>query len=499
MDEIRKQIAGLILVWTLVVGISLAWNLIKLKEDALESARNHARVGFQKDVIYRKWNSLHGGVYVPLTQETPENPYLNVPEKTFTTPSGIVLTKINPAYMTRQVHELEQQETGIQGHLTSLKPIRPPNEADPWETKALSAFEHGRQEVSSIVMFRDSEHMRLMRPLLVTKDCLKCHAAQGYKEGDIRGGISISIPMNPIWSALNSAMAMDAISHFFLWLLGCAGILFSGRRIRQLIQERDKAEDAKNKMRAKLFQSAKLSTLGEMSTGLAHEINQPLGGIALVAASFRKFMEKQILTNDKLDAGLKDIDTCINRMTQTINHIRAFSRQEKLEFKPVDVAATIDTSLVLLGEQLRQHKIEVVRSFDSGLPSILGEAHQLEQVWINLISNARDAMDEKSQNVNHDRSGTAGYTKRLAVNVTHDTGRNKLIVIFSDNGSGVSEDVKQKAFEPFFTTKSVGKGTGLGLSISLGIIESHQGSIEIDGCKGEGATVKVYLPITQSP
>ncbi|MBF0484776.1 MAG: PAS domain S-box protein [Candidatus Omnitrophica bacterium] len=246
---------------------------------------------------------------------------------------------------------------------------------------------------------------------------------------------------------------------------------------------------------AQLFQAAKLSTLGEMATGIAHEINQPLGGIALVSTMFKKLMEKKTLTDDKVGAGIKDIEMCIERMTKTINHLRSFARQEKMDMKKVDVVDTIDSALILLGEQLRIREVAVIKNIEPDLPKVLGEPHQLEQVWINFITNARDAMGDKQQQIAEGKIILDGYQKKLEISVAHNKQENMLVVSFADNGPGIDDEYKKKVFEPFFTTKEVGKGTGLGLSISYGIIDSHKGRIEIEGKKGEGAIFKVYLPI----
>lgn len=118
----------------------------------LESAYIQAKIAFEKDILYRRWNAGHGGVYVPVTEETPPNPYLAgiVKERDITTPSGKQLTLVNPAYMSRQVYELAKSEYDVLGHITSLDPIRAENAADPWELKALKSFENGMSEVRSV-------------------------------------------------------------------------------------------------------------------------------------------------------------------------------------------------------------------------------------------------------------------------------------------------------------------------------------------------------------
>lgn len=232
----------LALVWTLAIGISLSWNYINNKDDAEQAAIITVRTQLVKDVIYRRWNAEHGGVYAAITEKSPPNPYLTqVRERDIKTPSGRKLTLINPAYMTRQVHELGLETEGILGHITSLKPIRPENIHDAWEKKALMSFEKGQHEYFSIEMLNNSSYLRLMRPLKTEKECLKCHAQQGYKEGDIRGGISISIPMTPYMDIADEHMYAQIFVHIILLLLGFAGITLGARKVRKNVVERDHA------------------------------------------------------------------------------------------------------------------------------------------------------------------------------------------------------------------------------------------------------------------
>jgi len=172
-------LSGIVALWSILIGLSLAWNLRTLKSGILEAARIEARTAFDKDIVYRRWNADYGGIYAPVTEATQPNPYLDVLERDITTPLGKKLTLINPAYMTRQVHELALEAYGVRGHITSLNPIRPANAPDPWETRALKAFQTGLKEVSSVEEAEGNDYMRLMRPLLTEKGCLKCHAAQG--------------------------------------------------------------------------------------------------------------------------------------------------------------------------------------------------------------------------------------------------------------------------------------------------------------------------------
>jgi PAS domain S-box-containing protein len=179
-----------------------------------------------------------------VTPDTPPTPYLaNTPERDLITLSGRRLTLINPAYMTRQIYELAQQAGLPQGHLTSLKPLRPQNAPDPWEKKALQAFEHGTAEVSEVVSLNGQPSMRLMRPFRIDPSCLTCHEEQGYKVGDIRGGISVTVRMSPIMTKASHTWSL-ILGHLVLWMLGVVGIVLAGRQISVSAAEAMEAQEA---------------------------------------------------------------------------------------------------------------------------------------------------------------------------------------------------------------------------------------------------------------
>jgi PAS domain S-box-containing protein len=195
-----------------------------------------------KDVLYRRWNASHGGVYVPVTLKTPPNPYLSdIPDRDVTTTSGKHLTLINPAYMTRQVYELMAETGGVKGHITSLKPIRPENAADPWETEALLSIEQGNTDISSISRINGKMYYRKMYAFITEAMCLKCHAKQGYREGDIRGGISVAVSLEPLLAIERGNIVTFTVVHGLLWLIGLVGITYSMQRIKRSEEERNLA------------------------------------------------------------------------------------------------------------------------------------------------------------------------------------------------------------------------------------------------------------------
>ena len=233
--------------------------------------------------------------------------------------------------------------------------------------------------------------------------------------------------------------------------------------------------------------ASRLTTLGEMSTGIAHELNQPLAAISIVAQYFRKTIDMDKLSTEHLTEGVADIADCVSRMSTIINHMRTFARQDNNCNESIDVHATITGALTLIGEQLRLHNIELITRFQQNIPKIICCPSQLEQVWINLITNSRDALDEKN-NMSGD------ILKRLIITTQHNPTDETIDVMFEDNGIGMTEESRNRIFDPFFTTKEVGKGTGLGLSVSHGIITQHNGTFVVDSREGQGTTIRVRLP-----
>jgi len=177
---------------TLVITCSFIWNILSVEANKINLVTSVGKAFFNEIVTTRLWNARHGGVYVAVSESTQPNPYLKIPHRDITTIEGTKLTLINPAFMTRQIAEIADIESEIHYHITSLKPIRPQNRADNWETKVLTLFENGKEELTEYI--EDKQVFRHMEPLIVNQACLKCHAEQGYQIGDIRGGISVTLP-----------------------------------------------------------------------------------------------------------------------------------------------------------------------------------------------------------------------------------------------------------------------------------------------------------------
>lgn len=223
--------------WTLIIGTFFLWQRSGEREHTLALAKKEARANFDKDQAFRFWATRHGGVYVPANERTPPNPHLaHIPERDIVTPHGRQLTLMNPAYMLRQMMGEYDELYGVKGRITSLKPLNPRNAPDDWERSALVAFERGAGEIFEVTEIEDQPYLRLMRPMPTKAGCLKCHAHQGYKVGDIRGGVGVAVPLREYLALEANILQKMMLTHGGVWILGLAGIwvvsVRGGRRIR---------------------------------------------------------------------------------------------------------------------------------------------------------------------------------------------------------------------------------------------------------------------------
>ncbi|MEA3352805.1 MAG: DUF3365 domain-containing protein [Campylobacterota bacterium] len=254
---IRKYIIITILLWTTIVAISLIWNIYSNMNKTKELATLEARALFNKDKAFRFWGSMHGGVYVPKTEKTPSNPFLiHITDRDIVTSSGKELTLMNPAYMVRQMMEEYETLYGVRGHITSTIHFRPETAPDSWERKALGRFEKGEKEVVEYSSIDGKQYLRLMQPLYANKGCLKCHGAQGYKEGELRGGVSLSLPIEQHLITERNSIINLIVTHLLFWLLAIVVIIIYGKRLammtNKLIEQQDNLKETVAKRTSEL-------------------------------------------------------------------------------------------------------------------------------------------------------------------------------------------------------------------------------------------------------
>jgi PAS domain S-box-containing protein len=260
-------------------------------------------------------------------------------------------------------------------------------------------------------------------------------------------------------------------------VIGTAGI-FKDITEQKLLEAKLKATQAS------LIEASKMRALGELVAGVAHELNNPLMASQTILHVIFRNMPENFPERERFEI----IRKCNDRIEKIVEHLREFSRQTKPDFQKIDINKPIENALILTGQQLLNHNISIVRKLSEDLPKVQGDSNQLEQVFLNLISNAKDAMEDTSQ------------PKELTISsyVRYDHGNPSIVVSVKDTGEGIPQGVADKVLEPFFSTKPVGKGTGLGLSLCFGIIEAHQGRLEIKSEYRKGTEVMIILPVKGS-
>jgi PAS domain S-box-containing protein len=241
---------------------------------------------------------------------------------------------------------------------------------------------------------------------------------------------------------------------------------------------------------AQLIQAGKMTSLGEMSAGIAHELNQPLNAIRLGNEFLKKMIdEDKKIPEDELYFVVNEVTGQVDRAAAIINRLREFGRKAEFTKEEVAINKPIEGVFAIIGKQLRLQNIRVELDLDEALPSILGHKNRLEQVIFNLVTNARDAILQK-----RDRGGGPDHG---LIKIRSSAQGGRVLVTISDNGMGIPDHARDKIFEPFFTTKEAGKGMGLGLSIVYGIVRDYEGDIHVESTEGEGTTFRLTFPVAQ--
>jgi C4-dicarboxylate-specific signal transduction histidine kinase len=251
--------------------------------------------------------------------------------------------------------------------------------------------------------------------------------------------------------------------------------------LRETTEEVQRREQELREKQEQLVQAGKLATLGELTTGIAHELNNPLNNIGLFIGNAIDLIEFNALETspERVQRELFSAMQQVRKATEIITHLRTFGRAASVSYQPVVVARVIVSAISLIQEQLRLRQIEVHCELPDESVVVTGSAIQLEQVFLNLLTNARDAISERPD-------------KRIAITCT--VGEELVKILVHDTGPGIPQGVEKRIFDPFFTTKEVGAGTGLGLSITYSIIQEHQGTISLERHDGEGALFLIQLP-----
>lgn len=255
------------------------------------------------------------------------------------------------------------------------------------------------------------------------------------------------------------------------------------RSLRAEIVERKRLEEENLQWELQMMQRAKLASLGEIATGVAHEINQPLTFINSMICSFLMDLDSGQIDTEGLRKELEMSRTQAARIDEIVQHMRTFGRRDDVRHEHFSVKTVLDNTLLLMDKRIRLQIVELEVNVEPDLPLIMGNANQIEQVLINLLQNALGAFPKRVEGA------------RICIDISLTDDKQSIHIRVSDNGMGVAKEYAEKIFEPFFTTKGVGEGTGLGLSIVYGIIRGHNGTIACESEPGKGAVFTVMLPV----
>ena len=248
----------------------------------------------------------------------------------------------------------------------------------------------------------------------------------------------------------------------------------TGERLGRLILIEDVSQRVR--LEDQMVQTEKLTSLGLLAAGVAHEVNTPLA----VISNYIQMLAKQLPSDDPRHTLIEKIVKQTFRASEIVNHLLNFSRTGATEFTEVNLNAVIEETLALVSHPFRSARISVIKNLDPNLPPVLGSVNRLQQVFLNLFLNARDAMPEGGML----EVRTAAQNGTVEVEVT-------------DTGVGIPREHLNRIFDPFFTTKGSGRGTGLGLSVSYGIVKEHAGKIDVRSTPGKGTSFRLEFPVVR--
>jgi len=599
--------ASLLTIWTILIATSGGWNIYQNRNATVAQAEIEARTIYEHNIAYRKWSTMHGGIYTKITQK-----HKDYPRSTHDfgdTEAGITFALIDPFLMTKQAYEVLHKQSPSLAAISRTVSLEyaqtsdPYDEPDQWETGGLLRFQAGDpSELTSLATINDKPYLRMLKPYVIDPGCLKCHGRDTYQIGAIRGGMSVAVPMTPYFHTSAKTQRIIALSHLLLWTLGSFAIFrFSAayRRYQNALLESEEkfrivSEYAYNFeywiggdnrlhfispscerltgysrdeflhnprllldiihpddmepyrhhvnsidapehegtdyriirkdgevrwfshtcspvfinnqflgrrgssmdvtehkiLEEQLLKARQIECLGQFAGGIAHDFNNVLGSIN----TFTHLLGEELKSGAPPAAMdyISYIKTAAKLGKNLTSNLLSFGKRQLMHLQKIDLNRIISTIADILKALVDENIRYDFQLADTPCP-ILADQHQLEQVLINLCTNARDAMKKTGGVILIQTRSVVLDTSLSGALESIPAGRYVTLSV-TDSGHGISREHLAKICEPFFTTKDASKGTGLGLSITFNIIKQHSSYLDVKSQLNVGTTFTVYLP-----
>ncbi len=493
----RRLLFVAICLWTVLIGFSAFWNLRNSEKQIMNLAYTEARANLNKDLSFRRWATLHGGVYVPVTDTQQSVPWLShVPGRDVQTTEGRQLTLLNPASVLRQIMDFYAADYGVRGRIIGLRQLNPGNAPDDWERQELEKFTRGEaSEVWAINAVDGKPHLRYLRAMYMEPGCEKCHGILGYKTGDMRGATGLNLPLDNYLAQIAAARSGLGFTHVAIWLIGLVGIFWGNWLGANWAKERDKVHRALEAHRdhleaqvaertaelahamhaAEAASRAKSTFLANMS----HEIRTPLNAIT---GGLHLLRSNGLLAGQ--DEQLARIDAASRHLLNLINGVLDLSKIEAgkltLDVAPFSLRQVVHNLVSMQSERAAEKRLALHTDIDERIPdALLGDALRLQQALLNYVGNA----------IKFTESGAVQLRVRQLEAATDDV---VLRFEVEDSGIGIAEADMGSLFSEFEQVDSSLSrrqgGTGLGLAITRKIARLMGGDAGASSEPGRGST-----------
>ena len=509
---------SLLFVW-LTIGLTTIFLLDKIEsskseyaESLKKSVLNEAIAHYDNIVTARGWNASHGGIFILQHDDIQPNPYLK--HNVLKSDDNRTLIKVNPAWMTRQISEISNKKSKHYYRMSSLNPINPINKPDSFEKEALEYFEKNKNEKYYLDFLEPIEGVgkfNFMGSLMVTKGCLKCHAEQGYKVGDVRGGIRITLPLE---SYQQSYTYLEEKSFFDKTLIVIFGFIVASLlsiylkkifnhqkeveslnevleekveirtqelyEINQTLEDRVAFEVKKSRKQDEaMLSQARQVAMGEVLEVIAHQWRQPISIIGLDANNLLVDFELGTDNKENIKDALKNISDETQKLSNIISDVSDIFQTDSNP-KEINIQNIFDDALNVIDSSFEEVKIDVEKNYtNNSLIKVVSQ--ELFQVYWNLLNNSKDIFLQRNV-----------ANPKIVVEILEN--ETDIITIVSDNGGGIDDKHISKIFEPYFSTSDNLNGKGLGLYVVKVIIEKQlRGTISVKNTD-DGAEFKITLP-----